>query len=66
MIPRGRLHGDMAYMPLLLYATHETVVADTKHSAQDAVAGRPSTGISEPQSTPVALRAIVHGERQCF
>jgi len=56
----------MAHMPLLLRATHETVVADAKHSAQDAVAGRPSTGISKPQSTPVALRAIVHGERQCF
>jgi len=53
-------------MPLLLGATHETVVADAKHSAQDAVAGRPSTGISKPQSTPVALRAIVHGERQCL
>jgi len=53
-------------MPFLFSAASKTVITDPKHRAQDAVAWHPVPYITQPQSTPVALRAIVHGERQCF
>src|SRR5215469_16916999 len=61
-----RLHRDPAQVSFLRDATRKAVQTYAKNGAQNAVAGRRRAPLIESQSRTVALRAVVHGQSQCF